>query len=91
MVSDRTRPTASARGQPKVISAWRFHSVMRPSALMATKASWALSRMRRWRSSLVRSTASACLSSVISVQVPNHLKMRPWLSRMGVPRVLNQR
>ena len=55
MVSDRTRPTASARGQPKVISAWRFHSAMRPSALMATKASWALSRMRRRRSSLVRS------------------------------------
>src|SRR5262252_811562 len=36
MVSDRMRPTTSARDHPKAISAWRFHSAMRPSALLAS-------------------------------------------------------
>ena len=38
-----------------------------------------------------RNSSSASLPSVMSVQVPNHLKMPPSLSRIGTPRVLNQR
>ena len=63
----------------------------RPVASLWAMPTAAFSNVPRNRSSLSRSASSVCRRSEMSVQVPNHLTTRPALSRMGVPRVLNQR
>ena len=63
----------------------------RPVASLWAMPTAAFSNVPRNRSSLARSASSISRRSVMSVQVPNHLTMFPSLSRMGVPRVLNQR
>jgi len=64
---------------------------MRPAASVWAMPTAAFSNVPRNRASLSRSAASVCRRSVMSVQVPNHLKMLPSPSRIGTPRVLNQR
>ena len=63
----------------------------RPSGCRWAMPTAAFSNVPRNRSSLSRSASSVCRRSVMSVQVPNHLTMFPPLSRIGAPRVLNQR
>lgn len=49
IVSASTRPSASSRDQPKVVSAAGFQSVITPCASIPTNASWALSSADRAR------------------------------------------
>ena len=63
----------------------------RPSRSLWPMPTAAFSNVPRNRSSLSRSASSVCRRSEMSVQVPNHLTIFPPLSRIGMPRVLNQR
>ena len=57
---------ASARGQPKTCSAWRFQSMMVPASSICTKASSAVSTMPRASCSLSRSDSAASRLAVMS-------------------------
>ena len=81
IVSASGRPTASARDQPNVTSAWGFQSVILPQSSMATNASWASSTTRRARSFASWSASFTRCRSVLSRQTPRISTGRPSSSR----------
>ena len=81
IVSARTRPIAWSRGHPNVVSASRFHSVIRPPLSIPTTASLAVSMMLLNLRSLSARAAWARWSSETSAVKIWHIARPKQLDR----------